>query len=175
MQACKFVGELLLARLELHDQAALILDLLLRCGDLAVDLLILRLQAAPFRGKFLDTVCKVLPLAFGVGDVGVLVPEPSLDILHRLADALVPLGEHGNLGVVEFLLEVVDLRRYLRDLAGYPLEIGLEPREFLAAGLCGIEHLAQVLLERPFLAGKHLDALLELVHQHAVARNLLVD
>ena len=175
MQAGKLVRELLLAGLQLNDQAAQALDLLCGGGDLAVDLLVLRRQAVPLRGELLCPVREMLPLAFGVGDIRILVPEPALDILDGFTVPLVLLGERGDLRVVEFLLEGVDLPRDTRDLDGDAFPVRLEPRKFLAAGLRLKEHLLQGLREGLPLPGEHFHALRKLFREHAVARNLLVD
>ncbi|OQC68644.1 MAG: hypothetical protein BWX50_01182 [Euryarchaeota archaeon ADurb.Bin009] len=117
----------------------------------------------------------MLPLPFGVGDIRILVPEPALDILDRSPVPLVLLGERGDLRIVQFLLEGVDLRGEACDLGGYALAVRLEPGELLAAGLRLEEHPLQGLCEALFFAGKHVRALRELFREHAVACNLLID
>ncbi len=159
VQPGKFIGELLLACLELDDQAAPPLDLLPGRRDLAIDLLVLRHQAVPLRGELLDTVGEVLPLTFGIGDIRILVPEPALDILDSSPEILVLPGESRDLGVVKFLLEVVNLPGDPRDLVRSPLEIRFKPRKFLAAGLRITEHLAQSRFQGLLLPSEHLDAL----------------
>ena len=105
-------------------------DLLVRSSNLGFDLAVPLILAAPLIGQFHQAGIEVLPFPLGIGDIGILVPEPALGLLDLLPFLLHLLGEGGDVGVVQPFLDLIELGIQDIDLGGDIIQLHLKSGKF---------------------------------------------
>ncbi len=168
-------GGLFLPFLEGSDLGFVDGDLLVRCGNVHVNLAVALVLPFPLLGQFPEAGGEVLALPLGIVDIRVLVPEPAFGLLDLPALLLDLLGERRDVGIVKALLDLIDLAGQAVDQPGGLVQLRFEGGKLRGAVLRLLRLAGHCGLDRLFLDRDRIEPAGEFLGEHPEPRNLLVD